>query len=172
MDKLKILGKANLTGSIEVSGAKNSALPIMICSLLSKHKLKLKNIPNLVDINTMKLMLESFGIQFTINSSSMTLLGAAMSGISEGADGFARFIASITSLQGLDLTGVSAALSDIGWSILGFSFVISFMDDDALEKLITVGTSMKDLFGSIGSVDLSGMATAFESLTLLHRMNL
>jgi hypothetical protein len=100
-------------------------------------------------------------------TSSMTLLGGAMAGISEGADGFARFIESITSLQGLDLTGVSAALADIGWSILGFSFVISFMDDEDLEKLITVGTSMKDLFGSIGSVDLSGLTTAFESLTFI-----
>jgi hypothetical protein len=100
-------------------------------------------------------------------TSSMAGLGEAMSGIGEGADGFARFIESITSLQGLDLTSVAASLADVGWSILGFSFVISFMDDEDLEKLISVGTSMQDLFGSIGSVDLSGISDVFDSLTFI-----
>jgi len=69
MDKLQITGKANLTGSISVSGSKNAALPIMIASLLSEDSLYLKNLPALQDIVTMKKLLENFGIKIKkINS--------------------------------------------------------------------------------------------------------
>ena len=47
MDKLKIFGKADLSGFIETPGAKNSALPIKISSMLSKEELHLENIPRL-----------------------------------------------------------------------------------------------------------------------------
>ena len=63
MDKLKIYGNADLSGSIDVPGAKNSALPVMVASLLSQEELILKNIPNLQDILSMKKLLESFGIK-------------------------------------------------------------------------------------------------------------
>ena len=63
MDKLKIYGNADLFGSIDVPGAKNSALPVMVASLLSQEELILKNIPNLQDILSMKKLLESFGIK-------------------------------------------------------------------------------------------------------------
>ena len=63
MDKLKIYGNADLFGSIDTPGAKNSALPVMVASLLSQEELILKNIPNLQDILSMKKLLESFGIK-------------------------------------------------------------------------------------------------------------
>ena len=63
MDKLKITGKATLAGSIDIPGAKNSALPIMVSSLLSSNGLYINNLPNLHDIYTMELLLESFGIK-------------------------------------------------------------------------------------------------------------
>ena len=63
MDKLKIKGKASLNGSINIPGAKNSALPIMVSSLLSDSGLHLNNLPNLKDISSMKLLLKSFGVR-------------------------------------------------------------------------------------------------------------
>ena len=66
MDKLKIIGNASLNGSINISGAKNAALPIMVASLLSENGLVLKNLPVLQDISTMKLLLESFGIKIKV----------------------------------------------------------------------------------------------------------
>ena len=69
MDKLKITGKTALHGSINIPGAKNAALPIMVASLLSENGLLLKNLPVLQDISTMKLLLESFRIKIKhINS--------------------------------------------------------------------------------------------------------
>ncbi len=50
MDKLIIKGSADLSGSISIKGSKNSTLPIMVSSLLSKKSLKLTNIPKLEDI--------------------------------------------------------------------------------------------------------------------------
>ena len=63
MDKIKINGNKKLFGSIKVAGAKNSALPIMVASLLSKDGLYINNLPNLEDIKTMKLLLKSFGLK-------------------------------------------------------------------------------------------------------------
>ena len=63
MDKLEIIGKASLKGSINIPGAKNAALPLMVVSLLSKNGLHLKNMPALHDVFTMKRLLESFGIK-------------------------------------------------------------------------------------------------------------
>ena len=46
MDKLKIYGNADLFGSINIPGAKNSALPVMVASLLSQEELSVKQIKN------------------------------------------------------------------------------------------------------------------------------
>ena len=44
MDKLIIKGGEDLSGEIFIKGSKNSALPIMVSSLLSEDTLKLKNV--------------------------------------------------------------------------------------------------------------------------------
>ena len=57
MDSLKVIGGANLKGKIKISGAKNSALPLMACSLLlSKGELKLDSMPNLADTRFMSIL--------------------------------------------------------------------------------------------------------------------
>ena len=75
MDKLKIFGKSDLSGSIEIPGAKNAALPIMISSMLSKEELHLRNIPNLFDITSMKELLLKFGLQIFENGKSTIFNG-------------------------------------------------------------------------------------------------
>ena len=60
MDKLQVFGQANLKGSIDIPGAKNAVLPIMACSILSNKSLHLMNVPDLIDIQTMQKLLESF----------------------------------------------------------------------------------------------------------------
>jgi len=61
MDRLIIKGKADLRGSIQIKGSKNSALPIMVSALLSENNLKLKNLPKLDDIKNMSKLLRSYG---------------------------------------------------------------------------------------------------------------
>ena len=64
MDKIIIEGGIPLNGSIRVSGAKNAALPIMAACLLTGGCHRLKNIPNLRDIDTMKKIMGKFGTVF------------------------------------------------------------------------------------------------------------
>ena len=60
---LKILGKSTLRGSINISGAKNSALVLLAASLLTTEKIILKNVPCLSDIEKMKIILENLGVK-------------------------------------------------------------------------------------------------------------
>ena len=58
MDKLIITGGNRLDGEIRISGAKNSALPILAATLLADEAVTICNLPHLHDITT---MIESFG---------------------------------------------------------------------------------------------------------------
>ena len=73
MKKLLIKKSLPLRGSIEVSGSKNSALPIMAASLLLNDKCHLKNIPNLADVNSMINLLESLGAKIDKKKSCITI---------------------------------------------------------------------------------------------------
>jgi len=61
MFKYIIEGGKSLKGSISISGAKNSALPILMASLLTDEKCILRNVPNLRDIQTTIRLLEALG---------------------------------------------------------------------------------------------------------------
>jgi len=61
MDKFRIRGGCRLSGSISISGAKNSALPCMVASILTPETITLKNIPYVRDIITMRRLLEDIG---------------------------------------------------------------------------------------------------------------
>jgi UDP-N-acetylglucosamine 1-carboxyvinyltransferase len=61
MDYLQITGGTKLSGSIKISGAKNSALPIIAATILSDKPLKLTNLPNVVDIRTLLKLLSILG---------------------------------------------------------------------------------------------------------------
>jgi UDP-N-acetylglucosamine 1-carboxyvinyltransferase len=61
MDKLRIIGGRPLEGRIQISGAKNSALPCMAAALLSPENITLHNLPYVRDIITMRRLLEDLG---------------------------------------------------------------------------------------------------------------
>ena len=60
---LEIWGKTSLSGNVEISGAKNSALVLMAGSILCAGVCTLHNVPNLVDIKRMGQILEALGIK-------------------------------------------------------------------------------------------------------------
>ena len=65
MDKILIKGGVPLRGSIEISGAKNAALPILAASLLTDEPLALTRVPDLVDVTSMARLLETLGVRMT-----------------------------------------------------------------------------------------------------------
>jgi len=71
MDKISILGGKTLEGTITISGSKNAALPILVSSLLTREISNLDNVPNLLDITTMKELLISLGIKIIAKDKSL-----------------------------------------------------------------------------------------------------
>ncbi len=61
MDILVIQGGARLKGRVEISGAKNAALPIMAASLLADGPSTIRRVPDLADIRTMAALLGELG---------------------------------------------------------------------------------------------------------------
>ncbi len=63
MDKLLIRGGNPLNGSLQVSGAKNAALPELCAALLTPEAVTLRNVPRLQDVNTMLKLIRNMGVQ-------------------------------------------------------------------------------------------------------------
>ena len=61
MDKIVIEGGNRLFGEVEISGAKNAALPIMAASILADSTVNIKNVPELRDIKTFLKLLDLLG---------------------------------------------------------------------------------------------------------------
>lgn len=73
MDKIKIYGGTKLNGSVRVSGAKNSALPVLISSLLADKESEFTRVPDLHDIKTTELVLNHLGIKSSFTNNTMKL---------------------------------------------------------------------------------------------------
>jgi len=67
MDKLIISGGKRLSGEIRISGAKNSALPILAATLLADEPVTVCNLPHLHDITTMIELFGRMGIEPVID---------------------------------------------------------------------------------------------------------
>src|SRR3954454_13163766 len=61
MDKLIIRGGTRLKGKIEVSGSKNSALPIVAACLMAEGKTTLRGVPRLSDLDSMTKLIGELG---------------------------------------------------------------------------------------------------------------
>src|SRR5690348_17972692 len=62
MDRILIRGGVPLSGTIQIGGAKNAALPLMAASLLTSDHVVLTNVPDLADIRTMANLLVQHGV--------------------------------------------------------------------------------------------------------------
>ena len=78
MDKIIIRGGNRLQGKIPISGAKNSALTLLPCALLTDEPLTLRNLPRLADIDGFQHLMNQFGISTTIAGSRPEDFGRVM----------------------------------------------------------------------------------------------
>jgi len=69
MDVFRIEGPVRLSGSVQINGSKNAALPIMAAAILAGGKLSLSAVPNLSDISLFSHLLKQLGCQVTRNES-------------------------------------------------------------------------------------------------------
>ena len=68
MDLIQIKGGNFLEGEINISGSKNASLPMIIASLLTRDKVKIRNIPNLSDVSTLLKLIKSLGAEFELKN--------------------------------------------------------------------------------------------------------
>lgn len=67
MDKLLIEGGCTLKGDVRISGAKNSALPILAATLLASEPVTISNLPHLHDITTMLELIRRMGVDLLLH---------------------------------------------------------------------------------------------------------
>ena len=65
MSKFLIHGGRSLSGTVQVSGSKNAALPLLAATLLTEQECILSNIPDVADVQLMLKILEKIGAKFT-----------------------------------------------------------------------------------------------------------
>ncbi len=75
MDSIRITGGVPLSGRIAISGAKNAALPLMACGLLTDEPLRLSNVARLADLATMAQLLAQHGIEVRAEERELSLGG-------------------------------------------------------------------------------------------------
>jgi UDP-N-acetylglucosamine 1-carboxyvinyltransferase len=86
VDKLVITGGQRLDGAVDISGAKNAALPILAASLLTAGALEIGNLPTLHDVGTMLKLLERMGIAVERGDSRVTLKADAVTALEASYD--------------------------------------------------------------------------------------
>ncbi len=73
MDKIIVEGGIALKGEVTISGSKNAALPILISSLLVDGECTFRNVPDLMDIKSVKLLLEDLGAKVQSNGDTISI---------------------------------------------------------------------------------------------------
>ena len=73
MDKILVHGGRRLSGSIKVSGSKNSSLPILAATLLTREPCIVHGVPDLSDTNYMLQILAHLGAQVERASGTVTV---------------------------------------------------------------------------------------------------
>jgi UDP-N-acetylglucosamine 1-carboxyvinyltransferase len=78
MDRIIIRGGKPLHGRIPISGAKNAALTLMPCALLTDEPLTLRNLPRLADVDSFGHLLNQLGVSTTIEGARKGEFGRVM----------------------------------------------------------------------------------------------
>ena len=78
MDRIIIRGGKALTGKIPISGAKNAALALMPCALLTDEPLTLRNLPRLADVDSFGHLLNELGVSTAVEGSRKGDFGRVM----------------------------------------------------------------------------------------------
>ena len=76
MAKILVNSSGPLHGEVEISGAKNSVLPLLAATILTDQTCTIEGVPDLVDVNVMKEMLTNYGSE--IDDSEKGVIRAAM----------------------------------------------------------------------------------------------
>lgn len=186
MDVLKIIGGRPLEGRVRIDGAKNSALPVMAATLAISGTSHLQAIPDLVDVNTMELLLRELGVTverkatgLQISSDQSTgfradweLMRRMRAGICVLGPLLARFGRAVVSLPGgcnighrpvdLHLQGLAALGADVR---IERGFVVAECDQLRGSEIDLAGPSGSTVTGTCNVMVAAALATG---TTIIH----
>ena len=170
MDKFLIKGPSRLRGKVNISGSKNSALPILASTLLFDTPVIIKNLPNVKDIDTMLSLLKSLGLRVIYNRKnssvkiikskkiktfvSYSLVKTMRAGILVLGPLLAKYKKAITSLPGGCLIGARPVNFHLNaLKKLGMSYKIKGGYIHAIAKSILKGCEIKFPKISVGATE-------------------
>jgi UDP-N-acetylglucosamine 1-carboxyvinyltransferase len=78
MDRIIVRGGNRLEGRVVISGAKNAALTLLPCALLTDEPLTLRNLPRLADVDSFGHLLNQLGVSTTVEGSKPDEFGRVM----------------------------------------------------------------------------------------------
>ena len=78
MDRILIRGGNRLSGRLPISGAKNAALTLMPCALLTEEPVTLRNLPRLADVDSFGHLLNQLGASTQIEGARPEDFGRVM----------------------------------------------------------------------------------------------
>ena len=126
MDRIIIRGGNRLSGRVPVSGAKNAALALLPCALLTDEPLTLRNLPRLADVDSFGHLLNQLGVSTMIEGARpedfgrvMTLRAARLTGTTAPYDIVRKMRASILVLGPLLARAGEATVSLPGGCAIG-----------------------------------------------------
>lgn len=86
MDEIIIRGGQRLVGEVEVSGAKNAALPILFATLLSSEVSRIRRVPDVADCRTTGRLLRQLGAEFERSEDEVVVSAANITGCEANYD--------------------------------------------------------------------------------------
>jgi len=95
VDHFVIDGPTPLAGDVRISGAKNAVLPLMAASLLSKAESRIENVPDLQDVRSFMLLLETLGARCRLEDSVLTVETGGISSLEAPYDLVRKMRASV-----------------------------------------------------------------------------
>ena len=148
-----------IKGEVNISGAKNSCLPLMAASILFKHKVTLKNVPFVKDVHTMKDLLISLGAKviFSEEKKMITIINKKNHKLTVPYNLVSTMRAGVLTMGSLLARypqkkikvalggGCALGVRDTNWHLAGFK---SLGAKNSLEKGYVNITTKKGLFGN------------------------
>lgn len=152
MDRFIIRGGRRLTGEIEIGGAKNSGLKLMVAGLLTSERLVLSNVPAIADIKTMRDLLVGLGITVEDVGPRTLSIGGEIGSVEAPYDIVSKMRASILVLGPLLARAREAKVSLPGGCAIGTRPV-----DMHLKGLETLGAEIRLENGYINATAPDGL---------------
>lgn len=171
MDGIEIEGGVALQGEVNISGAKNAALPMLCASLLAEGEHICENVPDLRDIGTMGALLRHLGVEVQVEPSRVRMVTSRIESVEAPYDLVKKMRASVLVLGPLVARHGRARVSLPGGCAIGARPIDQHLRGlEAMGAEITLEHGYVDARVPAGR--LRGAAFRFDMITVTGTENL